>query len=369
MSATPMDRALELARGVLGGVSPNPAVGCVILKDGVVVGEGANDPPGGPHAEIVALRQAGDRARGGVMYVTLEPCSHHGRTPPCADAVAEAGLTAVHAAVRDPNSLVAGKGVERLRAAGIEVIEGEGEKEARRVNEAFMKWVTTDLPFVYVKFAMSLDGKIATTAGDSRWITGERARAEAHRLRGLVDAVMVGARTARIDDPRLTARGGSGEGEANARQPLRVVVDSKASLSSTARMLGEPGGTLVAATDGAPEAAGRALTEAGAEVETFEAAPGGGVDLEALLRRLAKRDVTSVLVEGGGGLIGSLLDARIVDKVIAFVAPVLVGGADAPTPAAGAGVERIADALRLRGVETSVLDGDVMITGYAGQGD
>ena len=363
-----MDRALELARGVLGGVSPNPAVGCVILKDGAVVGEGANEPPGGPHAEIVALRQAGERARGGVMYVTLEPCSHHGRTPPCADAIADAGLAVVNAAVRDPNPLVGGQGIERLRAVGIEVVEGEREEQARRVNEAFMKWVTTGFPFVYVKFAMSLDGKIATGAGDSRWITGERARAEVHRLRGLVDTVMVGANTARLDDPRLTARGGSGGGEANVRQPLRVVVDSKASLSPQARMLGEPGRTLVAVTDGAPGAARSALTEAGAEVETFAAAPHGGVDLETLLRRLAKRDVTSVLVEGGGGLIGSLLDARLVDKVIAFVAPVLVGGASAPTPAAGRGVERIADALRLRDVETDVLDGDVIITGYAGDG-
>ena len=363
-----MDRALELARGVLGGVSPNPAVGCVILKDGVVVGEGANEAPGGPHAEVIALRQAGERARGGVMYVSLEPCSHYGRTPPCADAVAEAGLAAVHAAVRDPNPLVAGHGIERLRAAGIEVIEGEREDEARRVNEAFMKWVTTDLPFVYVKFAMSLDGKIATAAGDSRWISGERARAEVHRLRGLVDAVMVGANTARLDDPRLTARDGSDGEKTSARQPLRVVVDAKASLSPQARMLGEPGRTLVAATDGASEAARRALTEAGAEIETVEAAPGGGVNPEALLRCLGEREVTSLLVEGGGRLIGSLLDARLVDKVIAFVAPVLVGGADAPTPAAGRGVERIADALRLRDVETAVLDGDVMITGYAGVG-
>ena len=368
MSTTPMDRALDLARGVLGGVSPNPAVGCVILKDGEVVGEGANDPPGGPHAEIVALRQAGDRARGGVMYVTLEPCSHYGRTPPCADAVVEAGLATVHSAVRDPNPLVAGKGVERLRAAGVEVIEGEGEKEARRVNEAFMKWVTTDLPFICVKFAMSLDGKIATTAGDSRWITGERSRAQVHRLRGLVDAVMIGARTARMDDPLLTARGGSGDGETKVRQPLRVVVDAKASLPPQARMLSEPGRTLVAVTEGAPEDACRALVEAGADVEAFAAAP-DGVNLEALLRHLTMHDVTSVLVEGGGGLIGSLLDARLVDKVIAFVAPVLVGGADAPTPAAGEGVERMADALRLRDVETQVLDGDVMITGYPGQGD
>ena len=363
-----MDRALDLARGVLGGVSPNPAVGCVIVKDGAMVGEGANEAPGGPHAEIVALRQAGEHAHGGVMYVTLEPCSHYGRTPPCADAVAEGGLAAVHAAVRDPNPLVAGHGIERLRAAGIEVFEGEREDEARRVNEAFMKWVTTDLPFVYVKFAMSLDGKIATAAGDSRWISGERARAEVHRLRGLVDAVMVGANTARLDDPRLTARGGSDGEKTSARQPLRVVVDAKASLSPQARMLGEPGRTFVAATHGASEAARHSLTEAGAEIETVEAATDGSVSLEALLRRLGQREVTSLLVEGGGRLIGSLLDARLVDKVIAFVVPVLVGGADAPTPAAGHGVERIAEALRLRDVETAVLDGDVMITGYTGAG-
>ena len=361
-SPTPMDRALELARGVLGTTSPNPAVGCAIVKDGAVIGEGATQPPGGSHAEIEALNAAGGGARGATMYVTLEPCSHFGRTPPCVDAIVEAGVATVHVAARDPNPSVAGRGIERLRAAGVQVVEGEREPEAKRLNEAFMKWIVNQRPFVYVKFAMSLDGKIATARGDSQWITGEEARAEVHRLRSLVDAVMVGANTARLDDPRLTARGPSGE--ANVRQPLRIIVDSKASLLPTARMLSEPGETLIAATSAAPQASVQALTAAGAEVEMLSAAA-AGVDLNALLKRLGQREVTSLLIEGGGALIGSFLDAGLVDKVIAFVAPVIVGGAAAPTPAAGDGVELMTEALRLRDVETKRFGDDVMITGYA----
>ena len=358
-----MDRALELARGVLGAASPHPAVGCVVVRDGAIVGEGVTQPNGGDHAERVALAQAGERARGAVMYVTLEPCSHHGRTPPCTDAVIGAGVAEVRAAIQDPNPKVGGQGLARLREAGIRVSVGEGSEEAGRLYEAFFKWITTGVPFVTAKFAMSLDGKIATRTGDSKWITGEEARREAHRLRAISDAVMVGANTVRLDDPRLTARDGSGR--PCGRQPLRVVVDGRGTTSPGAAMLGQPGQSLVATTQAVPSEARAQLERAGAEVAVVESAS-AMVDLGALLRLLGRRDVSSLLVEGGGGLLSSLFEANLIDKVAAFIAPVVVGGGAATTPVEGVGVARIADALRLRDVAVDRFGDDVLITGYVG---
>ena len=220
-----MRRALSLARRSLGGVSPNPSVGAVVVNGGAVVGEGRTEPPGGRHAEVVALEQAGEAARGGVMYVSLEPCNHHGRTPPCVDAILEAGIAEVHAAISDPNPSVAGGGAAALRDAGVKVVVGERAAEASTLLEAYLKWVTTRRPFVTAKFAMSLDGKIATRSGDSQWITGERARQHVHELRAASDAVMVGVGTVLADDPLLTARDRTGR--PLARQPLRVVVDTR----------------------------------------------------------------------------------------------------------------------------------------------
>ena len=234
-----MRRALSLARRSLGGVSPNPAVGAVVVNGGVVVGEGRNEPPGGRHAEIVALEQAGDAASGAVMYVSLEPCSHHGRTPPCVDAILDAGIAEVHAAIADPNPHVAGGGAAALRDAGVKVVVGERAAEASTLLEAYLKWVTTGRPFVTAKFAMSLDGKIATRSGDSQWITGERARQHVHELRAASDAVMVGVGTVLADDPLLTAR--DRRGKPLERQPLRVVVDSGGRTPAGARLLSQPG--------------------------------------------------------------------------------------------------------------------------------
>ncbi len=354
-----MERALDLARGGLGTTSPNPSVGCVIVKDGQVVGEGATQPPGGPHAEKVALEQAGSRARGATLYVTLEPCSRHNRTPPCTTAIIEAGIAQVHLAVLDPNP-EQGQGRAELEAAGIATVLGDGEREARRVSEAFFKWITTGLPFVYGKFAASLDGKIATHSGESQWITGESARGFVHDLRGQVDAIMVGSNTALRDDPRLTPRLGDGSTE---RLPTRVVVDSTARLPATARMLGEPGKTLVATTSRAPDDARRALESAGAEVLTLPQGV-GGVDLSSLLAALGARNMTSVLAEGGGELLGSLFEQRLVDKVLAFIAPIVIGGREAPTPVEGQGIALLSEALRLRDVEVLRLDDDMLITGY-----
>ena len=380
-----MGLALCLARKAVGSVSPNPPVGAVLVRDGEVVGEGYTQPPGQAHAEIVAIRQAGPRARGATLYTTLEPCNHQGRTGPCSEAIIEAGVVEVHSAVTDPNPHVKGGGLSRLSEAGIAVSTGEMAGEASRLIEAYAKLVTTGTPFVTAKFAMSLDGKIATRTGSSQWITGEEARAYAHRLRAASDAVMVGINTVLADDPRLTARDGSGE--ALGRQPLRVVVDSRGRIPREARMLGEPGSTLVVTggagghearpydegnaveTAGMPGAGGHEARpyDGGNGVETA-AMPGadGLVDLEALMSYLGEREVASVVVEGGGALLGALFDGGLVDKVCAFIAPVVVGGAEAPSPVAGEGVELIGDALRLRDVEVLTLGADIAVVGYCG---
>ena len=358
-----MARALRLAREALGGVSPNPAVGAVLVKGGRVVGEGHTHPPGQRHAEVAALDAAGAEARGAELYVTLEPCAHYGRTPPCNDALIAAGIAAVHAAIIDPDPRTAGKGAEELRAAGVAVSIGDGQEEAREIIEAFDKHVRTGRPFVTAKFAMSLDGKLAARTGDSRWISNEASRREAHRLRAESDAMMVGVGTALADDPMLTVRAVPPK---NGRQPLRVVVDSAARLPPAAAMLRQPGRTIVA-TAAAPADRRAALEAQGAEVLD---APGadGRVDLPALLELLGQREVTSVLAEGGATLLGALLDGGLVDKVCAFVAPVLVGGAEAPSPMAGRGAGAIADALRLERVRAANLDGDMMVIGYPAPG-
>ena len=356
-----MSHALELARRAEGRVSPNPPVGAVLVRDGEVIGRGYTQPPGQSHAEVLALREAGEAARGAALYTTLEPCSHHGRTPPCTDAIIEAGVAEVHAAVLDPNPNVRGGGMAILAEAGVSTRIGEGEAKARRLLEAYVKYVTTGTPFVTAKFAMSLDGKIATRIGDSKWISGEKARRRVHRLRAASDAVMVGIGTVLADEPRLTARDKTG-GPLD-RQPLRVVVDTRGRMPVDAPMLGEPGRTLVAVGDlGEPGAA--TLRDAGAEVVSL---PGDGpsVDLAALMDALAsEHGVTSMLVEGGATLLGSLFDLGLVDKVIAFVSPVIVGGQTAPTPVAGAGFERMADTLRLERVRWDRYGRDMAITGY-----
>ncbi|MFQ5879953.1 MAG: bifunctional diaminohydroxyphosphoribosylaminopyrimidine deaminase/5-amino-6-(5-phosphoribosylamino)uracil reductase RibD, partial [Dehalococcoidia bacterium] len=322
-----MWRALELARRASGGVSPNPAVGAVVVRDGAVVGEGYTQPPGGPHAEVVALRQAGEAAGGAVMYVSLEPCCHYGRTPPCTRAIIDAGVAEVHVAMLDPDAHVDGKGEQELKAASIRVHVGEGEAEARRLNEAYIKHRTSGLPFVIARFAASLDGRIAAASGDSCWVSGPQAREWAHRLRTEVDAIAVGVNTVLVDDPLLTARPGGSE--AGARQPRRVVVDSRGRTPATARVLTGPARTLIATTGRSDPAWRRRVTVAGAEVVVLPEKD-GRVDLAALLRELGRRDVLSLLVEGGGVLLGSFFDGRLGDKVAAIIAPMVIGAANAP---------------------------------------
>ncbi len=355
-----MQRALELARAALGTTSPNPTVGAVIVRDGEIVGEGATQTPPGPHAEAVALRQAGERARGATMYVTLEPCPHQGRTPPCADAIIEAGVAEVRYAMADPDPLVDGGGHHKLEQAAVRVHAGEGEAEARRINEAFIKHRTRGLPFVIAKFAASLDGRIAAASGDSRWVSGPKTRQWSHELRSRIDAILVGSSTVVIDDPLLTARPGARDAK---RQPLRIVVDSRGRTPPMARVLSGPAPTLIATLERAPEHWRAALRATGAEVLSFPE-DGEHVDLGALLRELAERDVLSLLVEGGGVILGAFFDRGLVDKVHAVIAPMIIGAGDAPAAVAGRGAYRMADALRLRDITVERLGEDLLVTGY-----
>ena len=358
-----MVRALELAWDAVGRTSPNPPVGAVVVRDGHVVGEGSTQRAGQAHAEVVALRQAGHLARGATLYVTLEPCSHHGRTPPCTDAIIAAGVAEVHASIVDVNPRVSGAGLDRLREAGITVHTGEGRHEAEELAAPHAKLVTTGRPLVTAKFAMSLDGKIATRTGDSKWITSEESRRYVHELRARSDAIMVGIGTVIADDPQLTAR--RPDGTPLPRQPLRVVVDSSGRLPRDSTLLKQAGGTLVTMANES-ENVRACLESVGAEV--FAAAGvDGRVDLAGLLDELGHRDITSVFVEGGGALLGSLFDGGLVDRVVGFVAPVIIGGESALSPVGGEGAERMADTLRLSGVRVETFGDDVAVSGWCGQ--
>ena len=357
-----MERALALARDAVGSTSPNPAVGAVVVQDGEVVGTGHTQPAGQAHAEVVALRQAGARAREATLFVTLEPCSHHGRTPPCTDAIIEAGVATVYASVIDPNPNVGGRGVARLRDAGVSVEVGDGRDEAADLIAPHAKFTRTGTPLVTAKFAMSLDGKIATRTGDSKWITSVESRRYAHELRRRSDAIMVGIGTALADDPQLTAR--DADGAPLPSQPLRVIVDSAGRLPSDAALLAQPGDTLVALAR--EDAGARARLEAAGAL-VFAAGGGDGrVDLAALLAELGRLEITSVFVEGGGALLGSLFDEGLVDRVVAFVAPVIIGGADALSPVGGSGAAMMADVVRLSGARVERIGEDVVVVGWVG---
>lgn len=361
MSESFMQRAIELAEKARGRTSPNPMVGAVIVKDGRVVGEGYHQRAGEAHAEIHALRQAGGAAQGATLYINLEPCCHYGRTPPCTKAIIAAGIKEVHMAMLDPNPLVNGRGRAELEAAGIVTFVGEYEEEARQLNEAFVKYITTGRPFVTAKFAMSLDGKIATRTGDSRWITSEEARKEVHRLRDVTDAIVVGVNTVIADNPRLTTR----LNKPDVHHPLRVIVDSRGRIPLTAKVLDPdlPGQTLVATTELMPKEKREQLLRRGIQ-ELVLPDQGGRVSLPHLLDALGEREITSLIVEGGGTLLASFFAADLVDKVLAFIAPKIIGGREAPTPVGGEGVDSLADALQLERVMVEIVGDDVLISGY-----
>jgi len=320
-------------------------------------------PPGSWHAEVLALKRAGKEARGGVMYVSLEPCCHHGRTPPCTQAIIAAGIGEVHMAMSDPNPLVSGRGKDELEGEGIRVYVGEHEAEAKEINEAYTKFITTGVPFVTAKFAVSLDGKIATKSGDSKWISGNEARKYVHCLRYTADAVMAGVNTVLVDDPRLTARCCGGRGGTAKKQPLRVIVDGKGRTPLTAQLFSEPGKALLALGKSATIEEKTALAQIGAELLELPTEE-GLVDLKGLLKALGEREITSVLVEGGGTLLGSLFDHGLVDKVVAFIAPIIIGGKEAKTAVGGKGVSKVAESLKLKRIKVERFGQDLMVSGY-----
>ncbi len=352
-----MRRALALAERARGLTSPNPMVGAVVVREGQVVGEGFHEAAGRPHAEIVALAAAGGAARGGTLYVTLEPCAHHGRTPPCAPAVAESGVRRVVVAIQDPSPAVDGRGLERLRAAGIAVTTGVLAAEAAAQNRVFLTAVSRGRPHVTLKAAAALDGRIADSAGRSRWITGPAARAHAHRLRSESDAIVVGVGTVLCDDPALTVR----LDRPWPREPWRVVLDTAARTPVQARLItaATPARALIAIGERAPEERARALRDAGATVIRLPERE-GRVDLTALLAALAAREVRGVLVEGGSEVAGAFVAAGLVDRVALFVAPLVLGGRAAPAAVGGPG-RSLGEAMRLGPLQVQHLGDDLLI--------
>jgi diaminohydroxyphosphoribosylaminopyrimidine deaminase/5-amino-6-(5-phosphoribosylamino)uracil reductase len=355
-----MQTALVLAAKALGRTNPNPMVGAVIVKDGKIIGQGYHQQAGTPHAEIHALREAGPAAEGATLYVTLEPCVHYGRTPPCTDAIIKAGIKHVVIAAMDPNPLVAGRGVETMQKAGIITTVGIMEKEANRLNEVFNKFITTAKPFVVLKCAMSLDGKIATRTGHSQWITGSEARQFGHKLRDQYDAIMVGIGTVLADNPLLTTRLQHSQG----KNPLRIILDSNARIPLESKVLVDQSATtLIAVTEQASAHKIAALQAAGASVLVTEA-KNGRVDLALLLDELGKRHITSILMEGGAKLAAAAMEEKLVDKVHFFLAPIIIGGHAAPGPVGGQGIARLQEAVKLQDLSMERLGNDLHIEAY-----
>ncbi len=352
-----MREALRAAAHARGRTSPNPMVGAVVVRDGKIISVGWHRKAGTPHAEVHALNAAGDLARGSTLYVTLEPCSHFGRTPPCVDKIISSGISRVVAAMSDPNPKVAGRGFDRLRSAGIDVEVGVLEDEARRLNEVFLKWITTGLPFVMMKAAMSLDGKIATSTGQSKWITSNAARRRVHEWRDEYDAIMVGIGTVLADNPSLTTRL-----ERPSRNPIRIIVDSRARTPVDANVVVDrQAKTIIAVTSNAPNENIDRLRAEGVEIIT--AGEGDHIDLPLLMKALGAREITSVMVEGGGTLNFGLLRAGLVDRINAFIAPKVIGGRDALTAVEGEGFASLDQTVELVDVETEMISGDVLIGG------
>jgi diaminohydroxyphosphoribosylaminopyrimidine deaminase/5-amino-6-(5-phosphoribosylamino)uracil reductase len=356
-----MKMALSLAERGRGWTSPNPMVGAVVVKDGKVVGKGFHQAAGAPHAEVYALQEAGDNAKGATLYVTLEPCNHAGRTPPCTHAILKSGIKRLVAGMKDPNPHVTGGGLGFLSGQGLDVAVGVCEEECRRVNEIFIKHAVTTLPFVILKCAATLDGRMATRTGDSKWITNSRSRQFVHELRHAVDAVMVGIGTVIKDDPRLTTRLEAREGS----DPMRIVLDTRLSIPRQAKLLhlSSDSDTLIVTNFSATAEKRRLLERANVQVLTMNGHE-DQIDLKALVKELGRREITSLLIEGGSRVNGSALRAGIVDKVCMFYAPKICGGDDGVPICAGPGVERMAQSMRLKDISIHRFEDDVMIEGY-----
>ena len=354
--------ALDLARQGRGLTNPNPMVGVVVVKDGEVVGTGYHKVAGGHHAEVVALEKAGEKAVGATLYTNLEPCCHTGKTPPCVEAIINSGVSRVVVAMTDPNPVVNGKGISYLTERGIKVKVGILQEKAEQLNEIFVKYITTKEPFVIVKAAMSMDGKIATRTGKSRWITGEKSRQTTHRLRSRADGIMVGIKTVLEDDPALTTRL---EDESENRDPIRIIVDSKARLPLNARVINVDSRVpvIVAVTENAPAEKCEALRDKGIEVLALPS-ENQRVSLKALVKELGAREMSCLLVEGGGILNYSLLEEGLVDKLYLFIAPILCGGDTAPTPFGGEGIDDLKDAWNVSNVQLKQYGDDMLLIGY-----
>jgi diaminohydroxyphosphoribosylaminopyrimidine deaminase/5-amino-6-(5-phosphoribosylamino)uracil reductase len=360
-----MTLALRLAAKGRNTASPNPMVGAVVVKRGRIVGEGFHLRPGTPHAEIHALRQAGKHAQGATLYVTLEPCCHlKKRTPPCVPEVLRSGVPRVVIAMQDPNPSVKGKGTAALRRAGLSVTVGVARSQAEELNKAYCHWIKTGRPYVTLKAGMTLDGKLAAASGESRWITGELSRREAHQLRGNMDAVLVGVGTVLVDDPALTARTGAGLEKLSARQPLRIVVDSRLRIPFTAQVLAQQdkAKTIIATTTAAPAARRSALHQKGIEILTLPSLQ-GRVSLAALLKQLGRRGILSLLVEGGSEINAGMLKAELVDHIRLYMAPLLLGGRNAKGVLGGESPARLKSAIKLRHIETRLAGRDLVVEG------
>jgi len=355
-----MKKAIALARKGSPRVSPNPLVGCVLVKKGKVISEGYHRYFGGPHAEIYALRKAGTEAKGSTLYINLEPCCHYGKTPPCTEAIGSGGVREVVMGMVDPNPLVNGKGLKELKARGIEIRLGLLEKECRKLNETYIKYITKKMPFVVLKSGMSLDGKIATPSGDSKWITSEASRRYVRRLRGKVDAILVGIGTILKDDPRLL-------GNHSGKRPVRLVLDTHLRVPLNARVLDSQTPTILV-TDRESDKEKIGILEAkGVEVlqiPRWKKRPEQGLDLEYLMKELGKRGVTSILIEGGGKVNASALEMGLVDKVLFFIAPKIIGGKNSITPVEGEGVNKIGEAIKLRDIKVKRFGDDILFEGY-----
>lgn len=364
-----MKTALELAERGRCWTSPNPMVGALIVKDGEIVGRGWHARFGGDHAEVVALREAGEKARGATMYVTLEPCNHHGKTPPCTEAVLAAGVATLVAGSHDPNPQARG-GCTRLEHEGLTVISDVLGDECRNLNAPFFKMLRTGKPFVSVKWAMSADGKIATSSGDSKWITSDEARVQAHRIRAHHDAVLIGIGTVLADNPRLNVRAEESKTPHACWQPKRVILDSQARMPLEGAMWSIPGGgpiSVMVATD-APEERVQAIQARGAQVIEVEQ-NNGRLSVEDVLKALPRIGVLSVLVEGGAQVLGTFLDEQAADAMFAFIAPKIIGGRGAVPAVGGQGVALVDDAQQLTEINTRLFGKDVLIEGKLGSWD
>lgn len=361
-----MSRALDLAEKGAGYTNPNPLVGAVIVKDGRIIGEGYHKVYGGHHAEVNAINNATEDIKGTTMYVTLEPCSHYGKTPPCAKAIVESGIKKVVIGLKDPNPLVAGRGIKILEDSGVEVMVGILEDEGRKLNEIFLKYITTELPFCIMKTAMTLDGKIATSTGDSKWITEEISRKYVHELRHRVAGIMVGIGTVLADDPMLTTR----LDDKASKDPTRIIIDSSGRIPLEAKVLNlkSDAKTIIATTEKAEKAKIRALEKKGAEV-IITPIKDNGVDLSFLMKAIGEKKIDSILLEGGSNINYSALEEGIVDKVNAFISPKIIGGDTAKTPVGGDGKKYMKDAMSLQNIEVHNFGNDIMIEGYVIKGD